>query len=105
MRSYKRIMGIGWPGWPLQCRYIVAGKDKGCSRNSDNTLVWTAAHGGREAPAGGVGDICTDDRKIAGVEFKDVRTSTSTGGLLSICMRVGANSSEYSHNFIEIGFN
>ena len=95
-------MGMGGPSRPLLEGNVVTGKNKGSSWNTDNAFVGAAACGWRKAQYGSVGDVRADNGEIAIVEFKDVGAATRSGRLFAICMRVGADSSDNSHNAMSL---
>ena len=69
-------------------RDVGLGENQGLAWNPDNPLVRAAAYRRREVPSRLVGDINSDHREISVGHFKNIRTTSTCHGPLTVRVRV-----------------
>ena len=69
---------------------VRLGENEGLARNEDDSLVGATTRSGRQVFRGRFSDVNSDDGKITGGEFKNVRATATTDRLCTIGVRIGA---------------
>jgi len=73
-------------------RNVRLGEDERPARNKDDALIGAAARAGRQVFYGRFRNVYSDDREIAGAEFKNVGATPERNGEHTARVRIGSQS-------------
>jgi hypothetical protein len=69
---------------------------------SNDSFIWPATGRRRQSGDGGIRDVYADYRKVAIVEFPNVRTAGTRGCLRAVFMRIRADSADKCDHFVSL---